>query len=69
MAEYYFSLPTLPALTVSQQAALDESNQVAISGGPGTGKSVVSLWRHIRNYQSNPPKKSLLLTYTIYNYA
>lgn len=34
MAEYYFSLPTLPALTVSQQAALDESNQVAISGGP-----------------------------------
>ena len=64
MAEYYFSLPTLPALTVSQQAALDESNQVAISGGPGTGKSVVSLWRHIRNYQSNPPKKSLLLTYT-----
>lgn len=64
MAEYYFSLPTLPALTVSQQAALDESDLVAISGGPGTGKSVVSLWRHIRNYQRNPPKRSLLLTYT-----
>ena len=63
MAEYYFQLPTLPALTVAQQAALDEGRQIAISGGPGTGKSVVSLWRHIRNYQSNPIKRSLLLTY------
>lgn len=64
MAEYYFNLPTIPALTISQQAALDESGQISISGGPGTGKSVVSLWRHIRNFQSTPKKKSLLLTYT-----
>lgn len=57
MAEYYFNLPTIPALTISQQAALDESGQISISGGPGTGKSVVSLWRHIRNFQSTPQKE------------
>jgi DNA helicase IV len=62
MAGYYFNLPQITQLTISQQAALDETKQIALSGGPGTGKSVVSLWRHISNYQRN--KKSLLLTYT-----
>lgn len=62
MAGYYFNLPPIAQLTRSQQAALDEPRQIAISGGPGTGKSVVSLWRHIRNYENG--KKSLLLTYT-----
>ena len=61
MAEYYFNLPQITQLTVSQQAALNETKQIALSGGPGTGKSVVSLWRHISNHQQN--KKSLLLTY------
>lgn len=64
MAEYYFNLPPITALTISQQAALDDPAQIALSGGPGTGKSVVSLWRHISNYMSNPTKRSLLLTYT-----
>jgi superfamily I DNA/RNA helicase len=62
MAEYYFNLPQITQLTISQQAALNETKQIALSGGPGTGKSVVSLWRHISNYQRG--KKSLLLTYT-----
>lgn len=62
MAGYYFRLPAITQLTVPQQAALNESRQIALSGGPGTGKSVVSLWRHISNYQNN--KHSLLLTYT-----
>jgi DNA replication protein DnaC len=62
MAGYYFNLPQITQLTISQQAALNETKQIALSGGPGTGKSVVSLWRHISNYQRN--KKSLLLTYT-----
>lgn len=62
MAGYYFNLPQISQLTISQQAALNETKQIALSGGPGTGKSVVSLWRHISNYQRN--KKSLLLTYT-----
>ena len=62
MAKYYFNLPPITQLTISQQAALYETKQIALSGGPGTGKSVVSLWRHISNFEQN--KKSLLLTYT-----
>lgn len=64
MAGYYFRLPAITQLTKPQQAAVNEPMQIALSGGPGTGKSVVSLWRHIRNYQSEPIKRSLLLTYT-----
>lgn len=60
---YFFKLPAITDLTIGQQAALNEPNAIAISGGPGTGKSVVSLWRHIRNYGTGS-RKSLLLTYT-----
>lgn len=60
---YFFKLPPITDLTVGQQAALNEPNAIAISGGPGTGKSVVSLWRHIRNYGTGS-RRSLLLTYT-----
>jgi len=60
---YYFKLPIYAELTDPQKAVLDEPNAVAITGGPGTGKSVVSLWRHIRNH-SIGTKKSLILTYT-----
>jgi superfamily I DNA/RNA helicase len=60
---YFFKLPAITDLTIGQQAALNEPNAIAISGGPGTGKSVVSLWRHIRNY-STGSRRSLLLTYT-----
>jgi superfamily I DNA/RNA helicase len=60
---YYFNLPIITQLTTDQQAAVDETESLALSGGPGTGKSVVCLWRHIRNYATNS-KKSLLLTYT-----
>lgn len=60
---YYFNLPIITQLTEHQQAALDETEAFALGGGPGTGKSVVCLWRHIRNYVTGS-KKSLLLTYT-----
>ena len=60
---YFFKLPQITELTIGQQSALNDPNPIAISGGPGTGKSVVSLWRHIRNYGLGS-KKSLLLTYT-----
>ncbi len=60
---YYFNLPIITQLTNHQQAALDETKPIALGGGPGTGKSVVCLWRHIRNYATGT-KKSLLLTYT-----
>lgn len=66
MAGYYFRLPAITQLTIPQQAAVNEPNQIALSGGPGTGKSVVSLWRHIRNYQKRPvpTTASFLSTYT-----
>lgn len=60
---YYFRLPLITDLTTEQQAALNEVGPIAISGGPGTGKSLVSLWRHIRNYDLGN-RRSLLLTYT-----
>jgi len=59
---YYFRFPTINQLTIPQQAALNETEQIALSGGPGTGKSVVSLYRHLTNH--NNGDKSLLLTFT-----
>lgn len=69
MPGYYFNLPRMVDLTPGQRVAVEEPNPIAISGGPGTGKSVVSLRRHINNYdvdlkQTQPRKKSLLLTFT-----
>ena len=60
---YYFTLPLFTDMTAAQMAVLDQTEPVAISGGPGTGKSVVSLWRHIRNHATDL-KTSILLTYT-----
>lgn len=60
---YFFKLPPITDLTIGQQSALNDPNPISISGGPGTGKSVASLWRHIRNYGIGN-KSSLLLTYT-----
>lgn len=62
MAEYYFRLPTLLELTDPQQVAINEPRSIALSGGPGTGKSVVSIYRHLERTKNN--KGSLLLTYT-----
>jgi DNA helicase IV len=60
---FYFRLPLITDLTIEQQAVLSEPGSIAVSGGPGTGKSVIALWRHIRNH-STGKRKSLLLTYT-----
>ncbi|MGJ1406873.1 3'-5' exonuclease [Sphingobacterium siyangense] len=60
---YYFTLPLITALTPDQRKAVDETKPLALSGGPGTGKSLVSLWRHITNH-STGLRNSLLLTYT-----
>lgn len=64
MADYYFSLPLFDDLNDSQKAAVRESKAIGLSGGPGTGKSVVSLWRHIINHTKENPTKSQLLTFT-----
>lgn len=62
MAGYYFRLPQMAELTIPQQAAVNETKHIALSGGPGTGKSVVSLWRHINNHINGT--NSFLITYT-----
>jgi len=60
---YYFQLPLITDLTEDQQMALDEVSPIAISGGAGTGKTVVSLWRHIQNIDVLN-KSSMITTYT-----
>ena len=61
---YYFELPDITKLTPPQQAVLNDPGSVSVYGGPGTGKSITSLWRHIRNYDTGT-RKSMLLTYTM----
>lgn len=60
---YFLRLPRIVDLTAPQRAALNEQNAISLSGAPGTGKSVISVWRHINNYKSKKIK-SILLTYT-----
>lgn len=60
---YFFELPMITDLTEDQQMALDDTNSIAISGGAGTGKTVVSLWRHIQNMETLN-RYSVLVTYT-----
>lgn len=62
MAEYYFNLPPLGRLTLDQNSAVYCIEPIALSGGPGTGKSIVSLYRHITRNQMG--KKCQLLTFT-----
>ena len=38
MAGYYFRLPAITQLTIAQQAALNETGQIALSGGQERGK-------------------------------
>lgn len=62
MAEYYFNLPPETSLTPEQRAAIQHPAPIALKGAPGTGKSVVSLRRHMAFHDSG--RASLLLTFT-----
>jgi len=62
MAEYYFNLPSLEDLNPAQRSAQQFPGAIALSGGPGTGKSVVSVYRHLS--LTSQGKNSQLLTYT-----
>jgi DNA helicase IV len=64
MADYYYNFPPFDDLNDAQKAAVRETRAIGLSGGPGTGKSVVSLWRHIINHTKENPVRSQLLTYT-----
>lgn len=60
---YYFELPLITDLTTDQQMALNQIESIAISGGAGTGKTVISLWRHHQNIEVLK-KSSILITFT-----
>ena len=60
---YKFSLPVYDDLNPRQKRAVTDEGSVAITGGPGTGKSVVSVWRHMINFRRKR-RKSILLTFT-----
>ena len=64
MPDFIFQLIQFEQLSNTQQAAVMDENAIALSGGPGTGKSMVSLWRHILNHRRETPVDSQLLTYT-----
>jgi len=59
---YYFRSPKIIDFTTDQRMALDEPKPIALSGGAGTGKTVVSLWRHRQNL-TVLEKSSFLVTY------
>lgn len=67
MPGYYFNLPPFDQIraenAVQSQAILDP-HPIALSGGPGTGKSVVSMYRHILNHARDNPINSQLITFT-----
>jgi superfamily I DNA/RNA helicase len=56
-------LPEYKKLTEEQQEILNEKGAVSISGGAGTGKSILSIWKHILNWEERGIK-SFLITYT-----
>jgi len=59
---YYFR-SAIEEFTIDQQMAIEQENPIALSGGAGTGKTVVSLWRHRRNIETST-KSSVLVTFT-----
>ncbi len=64
MPNYYFNLPQFNDLSPSQNQAVVDESAIALSGGPGTGKSVVSIFRHILNHTRNNLVNSQLITFT-----
>ena len=64
MPDYYFNLPPFNDLNPTQNVAVVDENAIALSGGPGTGKSVVSIYRHILNHSRENPVNSQLISYT-----
>jgi hypothetical protein len=64
MPGYYFNLPPIGDLNPTQNLAMIDDNAIALSGGPGTGKSVVSIYRHILNHTRENIINSQLITFT-----
>ncbi len=56
-------LPEIEELTEEQIKILDIEEPIAIYGGAGTGKTILSIWKHILNWKERDIK-SFLITYT-----
>ncbi len=53
MPDFRFRLPAITDLTISQQIAYNEPGALMITGGPGSGKTVVSIYRFRRQMVDN----------------
>jgi len=60
---YSFILPGITSLTPDQQSAVNNPEPISLSGGAGTGKTVVSIYKHLNNIEILN-NTSMLITYT-----
>ena len=65
MSNFRFNLPTLAQLTPTQQIALMSNDPILVTGGPGSGKTVVSVRRLLRLKQSNQNVKLFTFNRTL----
>ena len=65
MPDFRFNLPTLGQLTPDQQIALMSNDPILVSGGPGSGKTVVSVRRLLRLKQGNQKVKLFTFNRTL----
>jgi superfamily I DNA/RNA helicase len=61
MPDFRFRLPSINDLTDLQQVAFYEKRPVLVTGGPGSGKTVVTIFRFLR--QITEDKNALFFTY------
>jgi DNA helicase IV len=61
MPDFAFRLPAIGDFTISQKIALDEERPLLVTGGPGSGKTVVSIFRYLN--QIAQTRNSLFFTY------
>jgi DNA helicase IV len=61
MPDFRFRLPAINELTRTQRIALAEVNPLLVTGGPGSGKTVVSMFRFLRQIALN--QNSIFFTY------
>ncbi|MEP7128449.1 MAG: 3'-5' exonuclease [Chitinophagales bacterium] len=61
MPDFKFSLPAITALYPDQQLAYNPRQPILVTGGPGSGKTVVTIFRFLRPVREN--KDILLFTF------
>lgn len=65
MPDFRFNLPTLAQLTPTQQIALMSNEPILVTGGPGSGKTVVSVRRLLRLKSANQKVKLFTFNRTL----